>query len=42
MKCEIYNPMFRFMARFILGYEGTIRSYMSSLEKRLAWSPARS
>jgi polyketide cyclase/dehydrase/lipid transport protein len=39
---EIYNPMFRFMARFILGYEGTIRSYMSSLEKRLAGSPARS
>ena len=39
---EIYNPMFRFMARFILGYEGTIRSYMSSLEKRLAGSHARS
>lgn len=38
---EIYNPMFRFMARFILGYEGTIRSYMSSLEKRLAGSQAR-
>jgi polyketide cyclase/dehydrase/lipid transport protein len=39
---EIYNPMFRFMARFILGYEGTIRSYMSSLEKRLAGAHARS
>jgi len=39
---EIYNPMFRFMARFIFGYEGTIRSYMSSLEKRLAGSHARS
>jgi uncharacterized protein YndB with AHSA1/START domain len=39
---EIYNPMFRFMARFILGYEGTIRSYMSSLEKRLAASQPRS
>lgn len=39
---EIYNPMFRFMARFILGYEGTIRSYMSALEKRLAGSHARS
>jgi len=39
---EIYNPMFRFMARFIFGYERTIRSYMSSLEKRLAGSHARS
>ena len=33
---EIYNPLFRFMARFVFGYEGTIASYMSSLEKRLA------
>ena len=39
---EIYNPLFRFMARFIFGYEGTIRSYMASLEKRLAGSQARS
>lgn len=39
---EIYNPMFRFMARFILGYEGAIRSYMSSLEKRVAEPHARS
>ena len=39
---EIYNPLFRFMARFIFGYEGTIRGYMSSLEKRLAGSHARS
>ena len=39
---EIYNPMFRFMARFIFGYEGTIRSYLSSLEKRLAGTHARS
>lgn len=33
---EVYNPMFRFMARFIFGYEGTIRAYMASLQKRLA------
>jgi uncharacterized protein YndB with AHSA1/START domain len=33
---EIYNPLFRFMARFVFGYHGSIRSYMSSLEKRLA------
>jgi hypothetical protein len=32
---EIYNPLFRFMARFIFGYDGSIRSYMSSLEKRV-------
>ena len=32
---EIYNPVFRFMARYIFGYEGTIRSYMTSLQKRL-------
>jgi uncharacterized protein YndB with AHSA1/START domain len=33
---EVYNPIFRFMARFIFGYEGTIRAYMASLQKRLA------
>ncbi len=33
---EIYNPMFRFMASFVFGYDGTIRSYMTSLQKRLA------
>jgi uncharacterized protein YndB with AHSA1/START domain len=31
---EIYNPLFRFMARFVFGYEGTIASYMAALEKR--------
>ena len=33
---EVYNPIFRFMARFIFGYESTIRGYMASLQKRLA------
>ena len=33
---EVYNPLFRFMARFIFGYEGTIASYMAALEKRFA------
>lgn len=32
---EIYNPMFRFMARYIFGYEGTISTYMAALEKHL-------
>jgi uncharacterized protein YndB with AHSA1/START domain len=36
---EIYNPLFRFMARFVFGYEGTLRSYMASLDKRLARQP---
>ncbi len=33
---EIYNPLFRFLARFVFGYEGTIASYMAALEKRFA------
>jgi hypothetical protein len=32
---EIYNPMFRFMARFVFGYDGTIATYMTSLEAKL-------
>jgi uncharacterized protein YndB with AHSA1/START domain len=31
---EIYNPLFRFVARFILGYERTIASYLAALEKK--------
>jgi uncharacterized protein YndB with AHSA1/START domain len=38
---EIYNPLFRFMARFIFGYEGTIGSYMSALEKRFSRGAGR-
>jgi uncharacterized protein YndB with AHSA1/START domain len=30
---EIYNPLFRFVARFILGYDGTIGSYLGALGK---------
>jgi uncharacterized protein YndB with AHSA1/START domain len=33
---EIYNPLFRFVTRFVSGYEATLASYLSSLEKRLA------
>ena len=32
---EIYNPLFRFMARYIFGYEGTIETYMAALKKHL-------
>lgn len=33
---EIYNPVFRFMSRFVFGYESTMKSYLSSLAARLA------
>ena len=32
---EIYNPIFRFMARFIFGYEATMTSYLAALGKKL-------
>lgn len=38
---EVYNPLFRFMARFVFGYESTIGSYMTFLEKRFASSGPR-
>lgn len=33
---EIYNPIFRFMARYVLGYEATMRDYLEGLERRMA------
>ncbi len=33
---EIYNPLFRFMARFVFGYEGTLASYLEALQKQAA------
>jgi uncharacterized protein YndB with AHSA1/START domain len=32
---EIYNPVFRFMARFVFGYEATIATYLQALDARL-------
>src|SRR5262245_56254636 len=32
---EIYNPIFRAMARFVFGYEATMASYLEALDKRL-------
>lgn len=29
---EIYNPFFRFMARFVFGYERTMREYLEGLQ----------
>jgi uncharacterized protein YndB with AHSA1/START domain len=31
---EIYNPLFRFMARYIFGHEGTIASYLAALQAK--------
>jgi len=36
---EIYNPLFRFMARFVFGYDGTINAYLSALEKKFGSQP---
>jgi ABC-type glycerol-3-phosphate transport system substrate-binding protein len=33
---EIYNPIFRVMARFVFGYEATMAGYLESLKKKLA------
>jgi uncharacterized protein YndB with AHSA1/START domain len=31
---EIYNPLFRFMSRFVLGYDSTMKAYLSALAAR--------
>ena len=31
---EIYNPVFRFLSRFVFGYSGTIDAYLKSLAKK--------
>src|ERR1700730_172593 len=31
---EIYNPVFRFLARFVFGYTGTINTYLRSMAKK--------
>jgi uncharacterized protein YndB with AHSA1/START domain len=31
---EIYNPIFRFMARFVFGYTATMEGYLSSLARK--------
>jgi uncharacterized protein YndB with AHSA1/START domain len=32
---EIYNPVFRAMARFVFGYEGTLASYLEALSRKV-------
>jgi uncharacterized protein YndB with AHSA1/START domain len=31
---EVYNPLFRFLSRFVFGHDGTIKGYLAALEKR--------
>jgi hypothetical protein len=31
---KIYNPIFRFMARFLFGYHATIEAYLKDLGKK--------
>ena len=33
---EVYNPVFRFMSRFVLGHHRTIDTYMADLDRHLA------
>ena len=35
----IYNPLFRFLARFVFGYSGTIDTYLKSLAKKFGEPP---
>jgi ribosome-associated toxin RatA of RatAB toxin-antitoxin module len=36
---EVYNPIFRFMARFIFGYTKTMDDYLAALDTYLARQP---
>jgi uncharacterized protein YndB with AHSA1/START domain len=33
---EIYNPFFRFMARFVFGYEATMKAYLDALLEKFS------
>ena len=37
---EIYNPIFRFVSRFVMGYETTMKQYLSSIGRRYTEVPA--
>jgi hypothetical protein len=36
---EVYNPIFRFMSRFVLGHYTTLESYLSALARRFGEDP---
>ena len=31
---EVYNPVFRFVSRFVLGYTGTLDRYLTSVARK--------
>jgi hypothetical protein len=33
---EVYNPIFRFMSRFVFGHTSTIEQFLAALQRRLA------
>jgi hypothetical protein len=33
---EVYNPIFRFVSRFVFGHDRTINGYLEDLERHLA------
>jgi hypothetical protein len=35
---EIYNPVYRFVSRFFLGYSGSIEQYLTNLGKKFGES----
>jgi hypothetical protein len=32
---EVYNPVFRFVSRFVMGHDGTIRKFLGAVERKL-------
>lgn len=36
---EVYNPLFRFLTRFVFGYAGTIDAYLKSMAKKFGEQP---
>jgi hypothetical protein len=36
---EVYNPVFRFLARFVFRYSGTIDAYLKSVSKKFGEQP---
>jgi uncharacterized protein YndB with AHSA1/START domain len=37
---EVYNPVFRFVSRFILGYTGTLDTYLTSVARKFGENAA--
>ena len=37
---NIYNPVYRFLARYVFGYDGSIKTYLTDLAKKYGQTPA--